>query len=63
VLDINLGGGAPRFEIAHLLKARGVPFVFLNGYDPEVIPRDLADVVRLQKPLPVRKIVAAVSRL
>lgn len=63
VLDLNLGGGGPQFGIAHLLKARGVPFVFLMGYDPNVIPPDLADVVRLQKPLPFRAIVEAVGQL
>ena len=63
VLDLNLGGGGPQFEIAHLLKARGVPFVFLTGYDPDVIPNDLTNVVRLQKPLPFREIVEAVGRL
>ncbi len=26
VLDLNLGGGGPRFEIAHALKGGGVPF-------------------------------------
>ena len=25
-LDLNLGGGGPRFEIAHALKGGGVPF-------------------------------------
>lgn len=63
VLDLNLGGGGPRFEMAHLLEARGVPFVFLTGYDPGVIPADLEDVVRLQKPVPFRDIVEAVSQL
>jgi hypothetical protein len=29
----NLSGGAPPFEIAHLLQERGVPFVFLTGYE------------------------------
>ena len=63
VLDINLGGGGPRFEIARMLKERGVPFIFLTGYDPDVIPHDMADVVRLQKPVPFRAIVEAVSQL
>lgn len=63
VLDLNLGGGGPRFEIAHLLKARGVPFVFLTGYDPDVILPDLEEVVRLQKPVQFRSIVEAVSDL
>ena len=63
VLDLNLGGGGPQFEIAHLLKERGVPFVFLTGYDPDVIPPDMADVVMLQKPLPFREMVEAVGQL
>ncbi|MEE2951924.1 MAG: PAS domain S-box protein [Pseudomonadota bacterium] len=63
ILDLNLGGGGARFEIAHALRDQGVPFIFLTGYDPEVIPAELADVVRLQKPVAFRKIVEAISRL
>lgn len=63
VLDLNLGGGGPRFEVAHELVKRGTPFVFLTGYDPDVIPRELANVVRLQKPIALRDIVEAVSKL
>jgi PAS domain S-box-containing protein len=63
ILDLNLGGGGPRFEIAHALRHRGVPFIFLTGYDPETIPAELADVVRLQKPVPFRRIVEAIGRL
>jgi PAS domain S-box-containing protein len=63
VLDLNLGGRGPRFEIAHLLRARGVPFVFVTGYDPDVIPADLEDVVLLQKPVPFHAIVDALGRL
>ncbi len=63
VLDLNLGGGGPRFEIAYLLKARAVPYVFLTGYDAAAVPADLVDVVRLQKPIPMRNIVEAVAAL
>jgi PAS domain S-box-containing protein len=63
VLDLNLGGGGPRFEIAHRLVKLGTPFVFLTGYDPDVIPDELADIVRLQKPISLRDVVEAVSRL
>jgi len=35
----------------------------LTGYDPDVIPDELADVVRLQKPIALRDIVEAVSSL
>lgn len=63
VVDLNLGGGGPRFEIARLLKEKGVPFVFLTGYDPDVIPQDMRDIMRLQKPIPLRDVVEAVARL
>jgi hypothetical protein len=33
VVDLNLGGGGPRFEVARLLQQRGVPFVFVTSYD------------------------------
>lgn len=38
-----------------------MPFVFLAGYDQEVIPVDLADVTRLQKPVQFREIVGALA--
>ncbi|QDA35686.1 PAS domain S-box protein (plasmid) [Paracoccus liaowanqingii] len=63
ILDLNLGGGGPKFDIAQLLKARNVPFIFITGYDPDVIPPELADVPRLQKPTPFRTIVEAISQL
>lgn len=63
VLDLNLGGGSPRFEIARLLKSWEIPFVFLTGYDPDVIPEDMKDVVRLQKPVDFRLVVETVGRL
>jgi DNA-binding response OmpR family regulator len=63
VVDLNLGGGGPRFEIAALLRARGVPFVFLTGYDPDVIPEEMAGVRRLQKPVRLHEIVEAVRAL
>ena len=50
VIDLNLGEG-PRFEVARLLKARGVPFVMLTGYGAETIPSELAGVTHLVKPI------------
>lgn len=63
VLDLNRGGGGPSFAIAHALRARGVPFVFLTGYDPDAVPPELSHVVRLQKAVPFRAIVEAVGEL
>lgn len=63
VLDLNLSGGGPRFEIAHKLLRRGTPFLFSTGYDQDVIPDELADIVRLQKPIALRDVVEAVGEL
>lgn len=59
LLDVNLGRG-PDFAPARALAARGVPIVFVTGYDPLVIPHDLAQSPCLQKPTDPRRIVAAV---
>ncbi|KWV52026.1 methyltransferase [Rhizobium altiplani] len=63
VLDLNLSGGGPKFAIAHRLLERGIPFVFFTGYDPDVIPDEFAHITRLQKPIALRDVVEAVSRL
>lgn len=48
----------PEFDIARLLSKRGILFVFLAGYDPETIPAEMADGVRL-----LRDVVEAVVHL
>jgi ActR/RegA family two-component response regulator len=60
LLDVNLGRGAD-FAPARALAARGVPIVFVTGYDRIAIPHDLAHAPCLQKPTDARNIVAAVS--
>lgn len=60
ILDINLGGGAS-FDLAGNLKRDGVPFVFITGYDQEVIPERFGDVTRLQKPVEFRHVIGAIA--
>ncbi|MBE1529451.1 DNA-binding response OmpR family regulator [Sphingopyxis sp. OAS728] len=62
LVDVNLGDGAS-FESAAALKARGIPFVFLTGYDANIIPADYADAPRLQKPADTRSLLAALLAL
>ena len=63
VVDINLGNG-PVFDLARHLQSIKLPFLFATGYDQEVVPNDLSDVVRLEKPFrPAELINAAVSVL
>lgn len=62
VIDLNLGSG-PSFKVARTIKASGVPIILVTGYDADVIPPDLADTTRLQKPVSNAKLVAAVAEL
>ncbi len=50
VLDINLHGRMA-FRIATELRARGIPAIFATGYDASMIPTELSDIVRLEKPV------------
>jgi hypothetical protein len=50
VLDINLGDGAV-YPVADMLTARGVPFVFVTGYDAESVEGRFQKVPILQKPI------------
>lgn len=64
VLDLNLGGGGgAQFSLARLMRDRKVPFIFVTGYDPDVIPEDMQDIPQLQKPIQMMQVVEAVSQL
>lgn len=63
VLDLNLGEGCPRFDLARLVSNRGIPLLILSGYDREVAPSELAGAEWLQKPAEARRIVEAARRL
>jgi two-component SAPR family response regulator len=62
LLDINLGSG-PTFKLAETLEARGIPFVFFTGYDQATIPKEFDHVERIEKPVELRKIVRAISKV
>ncbi|AWN51069.1 PAS domain-containing protein [Methylobacterium sp. 17Sr1-1] len=62
VIDINLGDG-PSFALAETLKDQGIPFVFITGYNQEIIPAKFNDIERLEKPVQLRQIVDAVAKL
>lgn len=50
MLDVNLAG-EPCFPVAAALAARGIPFIFLTGYDDAgVFPARYREVPRLAKP-------------
>jgi PAS domain S-box-containing protein len=50
VLDINLGDGMV-YTVAEILSKRGVPFVFVTGYDADSVDSRFASVPILQKPI------------
>jgi PAS domain S-box-containing protein len=50
VLDINLGDGLV-YTVAEILAVRGVPFVFVTGYDAESVDARFSGVPVLQKPI------------
>lgn len=61
VLDIDLQG-AKSFGLAAELRARGVPFLFLTGYDRSSVPKAFDDVPILQKPQDPDAVVAEIRR-
>lgn len=50
VLDVNLHD-VMVFPVADALRARGVPFVFVTGYESSMIPTRFQDVRRCEKPV------------
>ncbi|WP_420142707.1 response regulator [Sphingomonas sp.] len=61
ILDINLDG-RPSFEVADVLRARGVPFFFSTGYGSAGLDRDHADAQVLKKPFQQRDLAGAIDR-
>ncbi|TIW75215.1 MAG: response regulator [Mesorhizobium sp.] len=49
-VDIKLGA-APTFAVAAELRARGIPFIFITGYDWTIVPQEFSGVPRLVKPV------------
>ncbi|MEH3121350.1 MAG: hypothetical protein PGN16_05100 [Sphingomonas phyllosphaerae] len=61
VLDLNLDGSGARFEVARALKDQHIQSVIVTGYDPSIVPADLADTLCLQKPVLYHEVVEAVA--
>ena len=55
VLDVNLQGRTV-WPVADALMARDIPFVFVTGYDAEVIPHAYAQAPRAEKPVELRQL-------
>lgn len=62
VLDLNLGGTIS-FRVADALLGRNIPFVFVTGYDQEIVPERHGAVRWLKKPVAMSVIVEEVGQL
>lgn len=60
VLDVNLGGELV-FPLADTLIERGVPLVFITGYDPTTLPPRFAHVPICGKPINASRITRAIN--
>ena len=61
ILDINLRG-ATSYELADVLCARGVPVIFVTGYDKNVVPQRYADIPVCEKPFDLAQCSALLFR-
>ena len=61
LLDINLGQ-IRSFDLARALLARNIPFVFLTGYDPGIVPPDLAAAPVIAKPADTSCLIDTLAR-
>ncbi len=62
ILDVSLGG--ERVDpVADVLLERGVPFLFVTGYDSLSLGPKFADIVRCEKPVDMRVVTKAIGRI
>lgn len=62
LLDVNLEGEMV-FPLAKALDDRGVPIVFLTGYDAEVLPKPWRGRPNLTKPVDVERLREVIARV
>lgn len=58
VLDTNLDGERV-FPVAKRLQARGVPFLFVTGYDISDLPAEWRHITRCEKPVNMELVMRA----
>ena len=61
VLDVNRAGTMV-FPLAEVLRDRGVPFVFVTGYETWALPREFTQVPRCDKPLDAREVLRVLGQ-
>lgn len=59
LLDVNVGG--TRIDpVARVLAARGIPIVFVTGYEAPSLPANSEDAVRVAKPFDAFQLAAGI---
>lgn len=62
LLDINLGD-TQSFDFARALNDKGIPSVFLTGYDASIVPADLQYAQFISKPADTTDVIAALHQV
>jgi CheY-like chemotaxis protein len=62
VVDVNLRSQMA-FPITGELRSRGIPFIFVSGYDRSTLPDEYGDTVLLAKPIDPPAIINALGRV
>jgi CheY-like chemotaxis protein len=62
LLDIRLKRETS-FPVAHALRSRGIPWLFLTSYAQHQLPDDLGDAILVEKPFSPPALVELVRRL
>ena len=60
-LDVNLGAGTTSEPVAAVLRAKGVPFLFITAYSPDQITFRTSDERVIEKPVTNSKILNALK--
>jgi DNA-binding LytR/AlgR family response regulator len=61
VLDVNLRGKFV-YPVVDVLRGKGVPMVFITGYDDEAISPGYRDIPCLRKPVAIERVIDAIRR-
>lgn len=62
ILDVNLADGLS-YPVAEALENAGVPYAFVSGSDPRMVPKSLRPFAFLQKPVSIAAIRALAGSL
>ena len=60
VLDINLRGKLV-YPVVDALRSKGVPMVFMTGYDDEAVSPAYRDIRCLRKPVAIERVIDAIA--